>query len=136
MTQKPSLTVLETPLHFSGEPAIDRRRERTIIVGDLASVHAHSTRSVAGWHPVCTLQFYGGEEVTLALDPVPARPDAQASARELAHLFQSWVDEGRFGDRSDYRDGWPCAACMSSGVRETPPTTDTLDTDTSKGSTS
>lgn len=136
MTQKESLEVLETPLKFSGEPEIGRRRDRSIIVNDIAAVHAHSCRSAAGWHPVCTLQFYGSEEVTLALEAVPERAVAHAAARELAALFRQYVDEDRFDENTNYRDGWPCAACMSSGMREPPTNPDTLGSDTSKGTTS
>jgi hypothetical protein len=136
MTQKESLEVLETPLKFSGEPEIGRRRDRSIIVNDIAAVHAHSCRSAAGWHPVCTLQFYGSEEVTLALEAVPERAVAHAAARELAALFRQYVDEDRFDENTNYRDGWPCAACMSSGMREPPTNPDTLGNDTSKGTTS
>lgn len=136
MTQKESLEVLETPLKFSGEPEIGRRRDRSIIVNDIAAVHAHSCRSAAGWHPVCTLQFYGSEEVTLALEAVPERAVAHAAARELAALFRQYVDEDRFDENTNYRDGWPCAACMSSGMREPPTNPDTLGSDTSRGTTS
>lgn len=136
MTQKESLEVLETPLKFSGEPEIGRRRDRSIIVNDIAAVHAHSCRSAAGWHPVCTLQFYGSEEVTLALEAVPERAVAHAAARELAALFRQYVDADRFDENTNYRDGWPCAACMSSGMREPPTNPDTLGSDTSKGTTS
>lgn len=136
MKLKQSLDVLETPLKFSGEPEMDRRRDRRIIVDDIAAIHQHSCRSAAGWHPVCTLQFYGSEEVTLALDAVPDRAVARAAARELAALFRWYVDEDRFDENTNYRDGWPCAACMSSGMREHPINPDTLGNDTSKGTTS
>lgn len=136
MKQKQSLDVVETPLKFSGEPEMGRRRDRRIIVDDIAAIHEHSCRSAAGWHPVCTLQFYGSEEVTLALDAMPERAAARASAEELAALFRQYVDEDRFDEFTNERDGWPCAACMSSGMRETPTNSDTLDTDTSKGTTS
>lgn len=136
MTQKESLKVRETPLKFSGEPEIGRRRDRSIIVNDIAAVHAHSCRSAAGWHPVCTLQFYGSEEVTVALDAMPQRADAQEAARELAALFRQYVDEDRFGEFTNTRHGWPCAACLSSGVRDAPTKPDTLGNDASKGTTS
>lgn len=136
MKQKAALDVVETPLHFSGEPAMDMRRDRRIIVDDICSVHSHSCRSAAGWHPVCTLQFYGAEEVTLALDAIADRRDAQVSADELAEMFRMYVDEDRFDDLSEYRNGWPCAACMSSGMPEPKPTRDTLGNDTTEGTTS
>jgi len=136
MKQKQSLEVVETPLKFSGEPEMNRRRDRRILVEDIAAIHEHSSRSAAGWHPMCTLQFYGSEEVTLALGAVPERAVAHAAARELAALFRQYVDEDRFDENTNYCDGWPCAACMSSGMREQPNDSDTLGNDASKGTSS
>jgi hypothetical protein len=85
------LEVMETPLSFHGGPEEHRRTRRTLYVDDIAQVGAHAARNWDLWYPVCTLTLYGGEEITIALDPSPDHIDAHQRAVELAAVYRLYL---------------------------------------------
>ncbi len=92
MTSQTSLEILETPLGFDGAPDTSRRRERTVLVDDIANATARTAFGAGRWHPVCVVHLYGGEEITISLQGVDDRDDAHREADALARLYRHFVD--------------------------------------------
>jgi len=92
MTSQTSLEILETPLGFDGAPDTSRRRARTVLVDDIANATGRTAFGAGRWHPVCVVQLYGGEEITISLQGVDDRDDAHQEADALARLYRHFVD--------------------------------------------
>lgn len=124
------LEVIGTPLAFHGGPEEHRRQKRTLHVDDIERVDAHAAHSRHGWHPVCTLALFGGEDITIVLDASPDHAQAHQLAVELAAAYRLYLpdeDETDFDPRRPPDDAaaphlfYDCAVCASLNTRTVVP---------------
>lgn len=114
------IEIVETPLALDGAPELAQSRLRRLPCDDIASVFADTAHSGSGWHPLCVLQLFGGEEIMIALPAELGRGRAHTAALELAAQYQLYLPSPT-GDEFDASvdDARPrvCAACGSSVAR-------------------
>jgi hypothetical protein len=122
------LEVIETSLAFHGGPEPHRQQRRMLHVDDIQRIDAHAARSQHGWHPVCTLTLFGGEQITIAGDATPHHADAHQHAAELAATYRFYLPAPRDdeldahpppGDTGSPHLFYDCAVCASLDIKAT-----------------